>query len=78
MHEHGMMLSVVSQVLRIADGPVLKIRLRSGELSGLGADHLIEHFRLAALGTPLENTEVEIVEGDGLGVVLESIDIEEA
>jgi hydrogenase nickel incorporation protein HypA/HybF len=41
---------------------VTKVVLRVGELSGADADHIIEHLREYAVGTPLEGAAYEAVE----------------
>jgi len=41
---------------------VVKVVLRVGELSGADADHIIEHLREYAAGTPLEGAAYEAVE----------------
>jgi len=41
---------------------VTKVTLRVGELSGADADHIIEHLREYAQGTPLEGAAYEVVE----------------
>jgi len=40
---------------------VLKVTLVVGELSGADADHIIEHLREYARGTPLEGAAYEVV-----------------
>jgi len=41
---------------------VTKVTLVVGELSGADADHIIEHLREMAVGTPLEGADYEVVE----------------
>ncbi|HPD17639.1 MAG TPA: hydrogenase maturation nickel metallochaperone HypA [Planctomycetota bacterium] len=41
---------------------VVKVTLVVGELSGADADHIIEHLREYAQGTPLEGAAYEVVE----------------
>ena len=40
---------------------VTKVTLRVGELSGADADHIVEHLREYAAGTPLESAEYAVI-----------------
>jgi hydrogenase nickel incorporation protein HypA/HybF len=61
---------------------VLAVEVSIGPLAGISADHLREHFLIAARGTLAEGAELRVRENadpaarDPLGVFLESVELE--
>ena len=70
MHEMGLMDAVLRMVGRIQQeqqlGPVRKITLEVGELSGVVPRFLEECYEAVAAGTPFEKTELAIEMVPGL------------
>lgn len=64
MHEMGLMDAVLRTVERIRQeqqlGPVRKITIEVGELSGVVPRFLEECYEAVAAGTPFEKTELAI------------------
>lgn len=85
MHEFSLIASLLRQVVTLAQTAgaqrILGVTVRLGALSHLSADHFHEHFRQAALGTPAEGAQLDVVECTDLTaphaqeVVLESLEI---
>lgn len=86
MHESGLvedLLAKVESLVKQNGGRrASAIGLRVGPLAGIEADHLREHFAIAALGTAAEGAELRITVADRLEgpdaatVLLESVEIE--
>jgi hydrogenase nickel incorporation protein HypA/HybF len=59
---------------------VTLVRLKVGALARISADHLREHFVIAAHGTVAENAVLEIIEDAdpdlGAGIILQSLELE--
>ena len=70
MHEMGLMDAVLRTVERIRQdqqlGPVRKITIEVGELSGVVPRFLEECYEAVAAGTPFEKTELAIEMAPGL------------
>lgn len=88
MHEQALMRGLVRRILEIADAEgatrVTRVRVQLGPLSHFTPDHFREHFRDSARGTIAEGAAVEAVletsptVPNAQGVVLESVEVEEA
>jgi hydrogenase nickel incorporation protein HypA/HybF len=80
MHETGLMRAVISAAERIATAEgasrVVRITVGAGNYSGLEAEHLAGHFRLAASGTMAQDAEFVVNESEGTGLILESVEVE--
>ena len=88
MHEQALMRDLIRHVVAVAESQgatgVTKVCVRLGALSHFTPDHFREHFRDSARGTIAESAVVEAVletsatVPDAQGVVLESVEVEEA
>lgn len=86
MHESGLiedLLRKVESLVKENGGQrAAVISLRIGPLAGIQADHLREHFQMAAPGTVAEGAELRISVSEDLtgpdpaSVLLESVEIE--
>ncbi len=85
MHEHALMVDLMRKIEAEAGGRrVVGVRVRLGALSHFTPHHFREHFEDAARGTLAAGARVETelrtdpTEAAAQGVVLESIEVEEA
>lgn len=86
MHESGMVEDLIAKVESLvrenSARRVLAIEISIGPLAAVQADHLREHFLVAARGTVAEGAELRFREAadpaarDPLGVFLESVELE--
>ena len=86
MHESSLLRGVLQKIQELATANnakrVVQVKLRLGELNAISADHLREHFVLAAAGTVAEGADVVIERVDDLTdpaaqhVMLDGIEIE--
>jgi hydrogenase nickel incorporation protein HypA/HybF len=82
MHESGIIEELIGKVESAAKAnsatKVVAIDLALGPLAGIEADHLKQHFVIAAVGTVAEGAELRIreTEDPGGGIVLESMEVE--
>jgi hydrogenase nickel incorporation protein HypA/HybF len=54
--------TIMAELARHEASRVTKVRLVIGELSGADGEHIVEHLREYAVGTPLEGAEYELVD----------------
>jgi hydrogenase nickel incorporation protein HypA/HybF len=88
VHEQALMRDLISRIVSVAEAEsatsVTRVTVRLGALSHFTPEHFREHYRDAARGTIAEGAQVEaVLEGDttdpnAQGVVLESVEVEEA
>jgi hydrogenase nickel incorporation protein HypA/HybF len=88
MHDQALMRDLVSRIVSLAEtegaSGVTRISVRLGALSHFTPEHFREHYRDASRGTIAEGAEVEAVLDEDTtgrnaqGVVLESVEVEEA
>jgi hydrogenase nickel incorporation protein HypA/HybF len=85
VHEKAVMDRLMRAIEDAAQGePVTRIRVRLGALSHFTPGHFREHFADASRGSVAEGADVEATlsedptEPEAQGVVLESIDVEDA
>jgi hydrogenase nickel incorporation protein HypA/HybF len=86
MHEGTLINELVHKVETIAVAEhaarVTSVSVKVGDFSHVSADHLREHFELAAKGTVAEGAQFDVVavsdreDPNALEVVLDSIEIE--
>lgn len=61
MHEASLMRDLLARVLAVSEGArVVRVRVWAGAFSHFTGEHLAEHFRIAAAGTPAEGAVVEV------------------
>ena len=88
MHEQALMRDVIGRIVEVAESEgargVTKVSVRLGALSHFTPEHFREHYVDAARGTLAEGASVvatldeDITAPDAQGVVVESIELEEA
>jgi hydrogenase nickel incorporation protein HypA/HybF len=88
MHEQALMRDLIRRVVGVAESEgatgVTKVSVRLGALSHFTPEHFRQHFRDSARGTIAEGAVVEAVldpsptDPNAQGVVLESVEVEEA
>ena len=88
MHEQALMRDLVRKIVGVAESEgataVTKVSVRLGALSHFTAEHFREHFRDSSRGTIAEGAIVEAVletsttDPNAQGVVLESVEVEDA
>ena len=88
MHDQALMRDLVSRIVSLAEtegaSGVTRISVRLGALSHFTPEHFREHYRDASRGTIAEGAEIEAVLDEDTtgrnaqGVVLESVEVEEA
>jgi hydrogenase nickel incorporation protein HypA/HybF len=88
MHEQALMRDLISRIAAVAEAEgasgVTRVTVRLGALSHFTPGHFCEHYHNAARGTIAEGAEVvAVLDGDttdrnAQGVVLESVEVEEA
>ena len=86
MHESGIIEDLIQKIEAIARQnsarKVLAVDLCIGALTAIGADHLQEHFQVAATGTLAEGAELRITvsedpcDPNSTGVLLQSVEVE--
>ena len=88
MHDQALMRDLVRRIVGVAESEgatgVTKVSVRLGALSHFTAEHFREHFRDSSHGTIAEGAIVEAVletsttDPNAQGVVLESVEVEDA
>jgi hydrogenase nickel incorporation protein HypA/HybF len=82
MHESGVIEELLGKVESAAKAnaakKVVTVEVSLGPLAGIEAEHLRQHFVIAAVGTLAEGAELRVRETEqpGGGILLESVEIE--
>ena len=82
MHEYGIARDIVRQAAAEAKGcgagRITALRLRVGPGAAVDLEALIFGIQAAASGTVAEGAVVELAEAPGSGIILVSLEVEEA
>jgi hydrogenase nickel incorporation protein HypA/HybF len=86
MHESGLIEDLIQKIEAVARQnsarKIVGVEVLIGALASIGADHLREHFQIAAAGTLAEGAELRVTVSDDLcdpnstGVLLQSVEVE--